>query len=53
MKYSAYARNNKTGEKVHLGDFQTRTEAWDDIENNIEWDPDDNPNDWDFGVENI
>ena len=51
MTYVAYARNNKTGEKVILGDYSSKEKAWDDIENNVEWEPDDNPADWDFGVE--
>ena len=53
MKCSAYARNNKTGERVHLGDFQTRAEAWYNIQNNLEWEPDDIPADWSFEVEII
>ena len=51
MKFRVIATNYKTGEVLALGDFDTQEEAQYNIDNNIEWDEDDIPEDWDFTIE--
>lgn len=53
MKFRVIATNHKTGEVLALGDFDTQVEAQYNIDNNIEWDDDDIPEDWDFDIEPI
>ena len=43
-----YAENLKTGEVIELGTFEDMEEVNDNLENNLEWDEDDNPEDWSF-----
>lgn len=51
MKFTVIAMNTKTGFVLPLGDFPTEAEAQYNIDNNIEWDEDDIPEDWDFTIE--
>ena len=53
MKFRVIATNYKTGEVLALGDFDTQAEAQYNIDNNIEWDEDDIPEDWGFTVEPV
>ena len=50
MKYTICATNTKTLEIYELGAFPTSEEAWWNVHNNIEWDEDDNPDDYTFQV---
>lgn len=50
MMYEVIAINMATDERVILGYFESEAEAWDNIQNNLEWDEDDNPADWGFDV---
>lgn len=50
MKYTICATNTKTLEIYELGTFPTSEEAWWNVHNNIEWDEDDNPDDYTFQV---
>lgn len=49
--FTVIAMNVKTGMILPLGDFPTEEEAQYNIDNNIEWDEDDIPEDWDFTIE--
>jgi hypothetical protein len=51
MKYAVLAWNVKTGACLTLGEFPSEEEAQWAIDNDIEWDEDDNPDDWDFTIE--
>lgn len=51
MMFSVIATNTVTDERLNLGAFPTEEEAQDNIDNNIEWDEDDNPDDWSFSIE--
>lgn len=43
-----YAENIKTGEVIELGTFENMEEVNYNLENNLEWDEDDNPEEWNF-----
>lgn len=45
---TVYAENIKTGVVLELGEFPTMEEAQWNIDNNIEFDKEDNPADWNF-----
>jgi hypothetical protein len=49
--FTVIAMNTKTGAILPLGDFPTEEEAQYNIDNNIEWDEDDVPEDWNFTIE--
>lgn len=49
--FTVIAMNMKTGAVLPLGDFSTENEAQYAIDNDIEWDEDDVPADWDFTIE--
>lgn len=50
MKYVAFATNERTGEVIELETFDTAEDAWWNIKNNLEWDEDDNREEWTFQV---
>ena len=50
MMYVAYAINPHTREDVRLGEWRLPEAAWWHIRNSIEWEPADNPADWNFVV---
>ena len=50
MKYTVFATNEKTEEVYELGSFSTADEAWWNVHNNLEWDEEDNPDDYTFQV---
>ena len=51
MAFKVMATNNKTKEVLCLGIAPTVEEAQYDIDNNLEWDEDDIPEDWSFSIE--
>ena len=51
MMYTVIAFNAKRGWTLPLGDFPTEEEAQFHIDNDIEWDEDDIPEEWDFVIE--
>lgn len=46
----AFATNTRTKEVVCLGFFNFADVAWDNIRNNLIWDPEDIPEEWEFDV---
>ena len=52
-QYVVFAENKKTDEFISLGTFPTKEDAQWNIDNNIEWDEDDNPEDWELSIEEI
>ena len=46
----AFATNTRTKEVVCLGFFDFADVAWDNIKNNLIWDPEDIPEEWEFDV---
>lgn len=51
MAYEIIATNKITGMSVNLGgDFETMQEALWQVENNIEFTEDENPNEWEFEI---
>ena len=50
MKYVAFAGNERTGEDIELGVFNSAEEAWWNIKNNLEWDENDIREEWTFQV---
>lgn len=53
MKFMLTATNKKTGVIVLFDTFPTKEEAQYNIDNNIEWDEDDIPEDWEFTIEPV
>lgn len=49
--FKVMAKFMKTNEVLTLGIFDTYDEAQWNIDNNIEWDEDDNPSEWELYVE--
>ena len=49
--FKVMAKFMKTNEAMTLGIFDTYDEAQWNIDNNIEWDEDDNPSEWELYVE--
>lgn len=49
--FKVMAKFMKTDEVMTLGIFDTYDEAQWNIDNNIEWDEDDNPSEWELYVE--
>lgn len=49
--FKVMAKFMKTNEVLPLGIFDTYDEAQWNIDNNIEWDEDDNPSEWELYVE--
>lgn len=49
--FKVMAKFMKTNEVMTLGIFDTYDEAQWNIDNNIEWDEDDNPSEWELYVE--
>ena len=52
LMYTAYAFNKRTKEKIILGHYPTEKYAWWDIAHNLEWNENDNKDEWSFSVEN-
>lgn len=50
MRYAVLARNIFTGEEVDIDTYDTEKEAKWCIANNIEYDEDDSPENWDFEI---
>ena len=50
MTYTLYASNFKTGESLILDYYETSEGAWYDVENNLIWEEDEDPQDWSFQV---
>lgn len=48
-----WAINKLTKEKLLLGYCDTKEEAQEDIDSNIEWDELDNSNDWSFEIKSV
>lgn len=48
--FAIKAINLKTDEVIILGEFQSYEESKWNIDNNIEWDEEDNPADWEISV---
>lgn len=51
--YKAIAINGKTADFAILGYYEDKDEAWHDINNNIQWEEEDTPEDWIFDVVEI
>ena len=51
MMYTVIARNIKTEEEITISIFDTMAEAEYAIKNEIEWDEDDIPEEWEFRIE--
>lgn len=49
--FKIVALNNKTSEKLEWFGYNSQEEAQYDLDNNIEWDEDDNPEEWKFSIE--
>lgn len=50
MMYVAYAINKFTKQEIRLGCWRLPETAWWNINNNLEYDPEDNPYNWTFKV---
>lgn len=51
MAWQITAKNKITGEKIRFEEkFETEGDAEWNIDNNIEWDEEDNPDEWEFEI---